>query len=249
MTSSVRTGSSRSERLDGQPLAARPCASSPSTVSGPTRRRISSKARGQSSSAPSSSPIRWSAHRVVPSPGRRPRCGCACCPCPCSRCPPRVRRPPPRWTARACRRRPAGRGPTMSMTRSGSISCGIRLADGADQRGVGCRPRERGRKSTTISCALAISSLIRRSTGGAEVGRHRGEREVEPALHRLHVAAGDRDRVVGPDHPAQHVQRGVGPHQPVPPVPVDLPCTSAPTSGQVTPSTCARSCRARGVRR
>src|SRR3954447_23149107 len=32
----------------------------PSTSRGPTRRRISSNARGQSSSAPSSSPIRWS---------------------------------------------------------------------------------------------------------------------------------------------------------------------------------------------
>ena len=101
------------ERLDGEPLAGHGVrCRRPSTVSGPTRRRISSNARGQSSSAPSSSPTRWSlVIRLLPRAGPRPRCGSACCPCPCSRCPPRVRRPPPPSTARGCRRRPAGRDP------------------------------------------------------------------------------------------------------------------------------------------
>ena len=48
------------ERLDRQPLAGDAGASVPSTSSGPTKRRICSKACGQSSSAPSSRPIRWS---------------------------------------------------------------------------------------------------------------------------------------------------------------------------------------------
>ena len=51
----------------------------------------------------------------------------------------------------------------MSMTRSGSISSGIRLAEVRISAGS-LSATLRGRKSTTISCALAISSLIRRST-------------------------------------------------------------------------------------
>src|SRR3954468_19191418 len=59
MTSSVRTGSSsRNGSMVSRSLET--VWLSPSTLSGPTRRRISSNARGQSSSAPSSSPIRWS---------------------------------------------------------------------------------------------------------------------------------------------------------------------------------------------
>src|SRR3954468_19039031 len=59
MTSSVRTGSSsRNGSMVSRSLET--VWGWPSTDSGPTRRRISSNARGQSSSAPSSSPIRWS---------------------------------------------------------------------------------------------------------------------------------------------------------------------------------------------
>src|SRR6478752_5861729 len=96
MTSSVRTGSSRrngsmeSLSLDTVWTVLSP--SGPSTFSGPTRRWISSKARGQSSSAPSSSPTRWSVIRPLPS-DPAPRCGCACSPCPCSRCPLLARHP------------------------------------------------------------------------------------------------------------------------------------------------------------
>ena len=51
----------------------------------------------------------------------------------------------------------------MSITRSGSISCGIRLAAVRIIAGS-ASATDRGRKSTTISCAFAISSLIRLST-------------------------------------------------------------------------------------
>ena len=140
--------------------------------SGPTRRRIASNARGQSSSAPSSSPIRWSVLVSLPLRGRPPRCGSACCPCPCSRCPRRVRAPTSAvestWVPpSACRSRP-----TMSMTRSGSISCGIRLADGADQRRVGCRRRARQEVDHDLVRLrdLVVDPSLDR---GAEVGRHR----------------------------------------------------------------------------
>ena len=80
----------------------------------------------------------------------------------------------------------------------------------------------RGRKSTTISCARSISSLIRLLDLGAEVGGHRREGEVEPALEWLHVAARHRDAVVRPDDAAQDVQRRVGAHQLEASRPVDL---------------------------
>ena len=57
MTSSLRTGSVRSNGSMVSRSLVKVC-SVPSTLSGPTRRRIASKACGQSSSAPSSSPIR-----------------------------------------------------------------------------------------------------------------------------------------------------------------------------------------------
>ncbi len=53
------------------------------------------------------------------------------------------------------------------------------------------------------------------------LGGHPRQREVETALARLHVAAGDRDGVVGPHHPAQDVQRGVRAHGQVAPLPVE----------------------------
>ena len=69
----------------------------------------------------------------------------------------------------------------------------------------------------------------------AQVGRHRREREVEPASSGLHVAAGHGDAVVGPDHPAQHVQGGVGAHQRVAPGPVELAVHLGPDAGRSAP--------------
>ena len=45
-------------------------------------------------------------------------------------------------------------------------------------------------------------------------GGHLGEVEVHPGLARLHVAAGDQRAEVAEHHTAEHVQPGVGTHQP-----------------------------------
>ena len=50
----------------------------------------------------------------------------------------------------------------------------------------------------------------------------RVELEVHSSRQRLHVAAGDRHSPLVPDHSAQHVQRTVGTHQPMPAHPLDL---------------------------
>ena len=55
-----------------------------------------------------------------------------------------------------------------------------------------------------------------------QVAGHRLELEVHPARQRLHVAAGDRCPMVPPHDAAQDMQRGVGSHQPMAALPVDL---------------------------
>ena len=120
--------------------------------------------RGLRTLPPVLRPNRWlSGSRQARPAGRAPRSGSACCPCPWTRC--RSRRPAPTsavestWVPpSACLSRP-----TMSITRKGSISRGIRLADvriSAASSSATSRPT----KSTKISRAASISSLIRRST-------------------------------------------------------------------------------------
>ena len=102
---------------------------------------------------------------------------------------------------------------------------------GADQRGVGVGQRARHEVDQDLVglLDLVVDALL---DPGAEVGGHRGEREVEASLERLHVAAGDRDAVVGPDHPAQDVQRRVGAHQLVAAGPVEDARDLGPGSGR-----------------
>ena len=65
-----------------------------------------------------------------------------------------------------------------------------------------------------------------------EFGRHVLEREVEPAGADVHVAAGDRDLELLPDHAAQDVQRGVRTHHQVAARPVErVASTVAPAAG------------------
>src|SRR6476620_6292411 len=60
MTSSVRTGSTRSNGSMVSRSLRKVCVLPSERATGPTRPRMASKACGQSSSAPSSRPIRWS---------------------------------------------------------------------------------------------------------------------------------------------------------------------------------------------
>ena len=115
----------------------------------------------------------------------------------------------------------------MSMTRSGSISWGMRFAAGPDERGVavGHRARQEVDHDLVGAPDLVVDACL---DPLPEIGRHALEREVEAAPQGLHVPSGDRDPVVRPDHAAQHVQRGVGAHEAEPAVPVDLPPQSGP---------------------
>jgi hypothetical protein len=92
--------------------------------------------------------------------------------------------------------------PTISITRSGSISRGIRCAAIPDQCGVRVghlTPDEIHHDLPGGRDLLVDSSL----EPPAQLRRHRVEREVQPAFAGLHVAAGHRDAVVRPDHLAK----------------------------------------------
>ena len=76
---------------------------------------------------------------------------------------------------------------------------------------------------------LAVDQLPRPS--GRTLGQ-RVELEVHAGRQRLHVPAGHRHPPLVPDHAAQHVQRGVGAHQRVAAVPVDLAVHGVADAGQ-----------------
>jgi hypothetical protein len=65
---------------------------------------------------------------------------------------------------------------------------------------------------------LGVDELL--DTGAEALGQ-RVELEVHPGGQRLHVPAGHGLAPLVPDDPAQHVEGGVGPHQRMPPLPVD----------------------------
>src|SRR4029079_751453 len=58
--------------------------------------------------------------------------------------------------------------------------------------------------------------------------------EVHSTTARLHVAAGDLGAVLAPDHAAQRVQRGMRPHEGVPPRPVEVGHQAVASSGRPT---------------
>ncbi len=111
--------------------------------------------------------------------------------------------------------------PTISIVRTSAMPSGSRLIFVRIRSGM-AKASSRGRTATRISRSAAISSLTRRSISPTSSPRHRLELEVHPPGERLHVAAGDRCAVIAPDDAAQDVERGVGAHQLVAPVPVDL---------------------------
>ena len=137
---------------------------------------------------------------------------CACSPCPSTRSSRRGRGRPRRSNARGCRRRPACRCPTMSMTRIGSTDSGIRLTFVRIRSGS-ASASARGRKSTSTGRSSARRALSCSSTSRAELLAHASRaRSPSARCRRLHVAAGDLGAVLVEDHAGQRVQRGVGPH-------------------------------------
>ena len=109
----------------------------------------------------------------------------------------------------------------MSTTRISGTDSGMRLTfvriRSASSSAV---PRGQERHlDRPVGLELCVDQLL---DPRAEALGQRVELEVHPGRQRLHVPAGDRGGPLVPDHPAQHVQRGVGAHQRVAPVPVDL---------------------------
>ena len=132
----------------------------------------------------------------------------------------------------------------MSTTRISATDSGIEVDLGADEVVVLERRVRGAGTSTSIGRSAASSALTSSSTRGAEALGQRIELEVHAGRQRLHVAAGDRHAPLVPDHAAQHVQRGVGAHQGVAAVPVDLAVAPAsPTGGHAARRACARPCR------
>ena len=101
---------------------------------------------------------------------------------------------------------------------------GDRLGDevdlGADQVlvGQGLGPGQKRHLDGTVGRDLGVDQL------GHPLSEPLGQRpelEVHPGRQRLHVAAGHRLAPFVPDHAAEDVQRGVGAHQGVAPLPVE----------------------------
>ena len=80
----------------------------------------------------------------------------------------------------------------------------------------------RGKKRTWIG-TLGRDLLVHGCLDARDqLAGERFELEVEPALAGLHVPAGDERPMVAPHDAAERVQRGVGAHQQVATLPVDL---------------------------
>ena len=120
----------------------------------------------------------------------------------------------------------------ISVTDSGIRLTFVRMSSSSSTASVRGQERHLDRP---VGGELGVDQLL---DPGAEALGQRVELEVHAGRQRLHVAAGDRHAPLVPDHAAQHVQRGVGAHEPVAPVPVDLavrprcprPGTGAPSS-------------------
>ena len=112
--------------------------------------------------------------------------------------------------------------PTMSITRIGSTDVGDQRHLRADQVRVGERlgPREEAHEHGHVLGEARVELLLDLAT---DLLAHALELEVHPrGAGVVHVAAGDLGAVLGEDHAGERVQRRVGPHHHVAPIPVDL---------------------------
>ena len=88
-----------------------------------------------------------------------------------------------------------------------------------------------GQNDTSIDWSAASSPVDELLDAGPMPGQ-RIELEVHPRRTAVPCSRRSRGRATVPDHAAQHVQGGVGPHQGVPPVPVDASVDVVTIGGQ-----------------